>query len=251
MRFRLFPNPSTDACTPFVFVRDRNCYGRAFDDGQVAKAITIQRRGNADSVVVEGANACEVVGRRVPDRRELLRYVRGRRSVSQEFVDYLSSVFVVPTFSLCPVESFVRTVIRQLISAKQARQLFARFVRTFGVECDGFFGFPNGSRLAAVSQSNFLEIGLGMKAARIHAGVRRMRAGRVGSPQMLPGVGPWSRQILEVERCKSYRHYPFWDKSGEKIKKVCGIDVTGLAGQDPELAGDLYVYGASFLESRR
>jgi hypothetical protein len=54
-----------------------------------------------------------------------------------------------------------------------------------------------------------------------------------------------------MELGKDYRHYPFWDKSGDAIRQRFDIDLPRLARSDSALAADLYIYCASMIESGR
>ena len=62
--------------------------------------------------------------------------------------------------------------------------------------------------------------------------------------------GAWSQAVIAVELRKDYQEYPFWDKSGEAMQRRFGIDLSIIAGKDRALAADLYVYGASLMESQ-
>jgi hypothetical protein len=251
MQLKLFPNPSNDLCTPFVFTSERDCFVRLYDSGSSHKHVVIQRRKKSGTVEVDGLPSSSVIGNRLPDRDRIQELIRLGRGIRHEFVEYVRTVVVVPTFSLCPAECFVRAVIRQLISAKQASRLFSDFVKYFGIQHRGSFGFPSASRLCRVQRNTYAKLGLGMKTERIQEGIKQILETPTVDPCALPGVGPWSRQILTVEKHKSYRFYPFWDKSGEKIHRVCGINLSRIAERQPDLAADLYIYAASFLESMR
>jgi len=54
-----------------------------------------------------------------------------------------------------------------------------------------------------------------------------------------------------VENEKTYAAYPFEDKSGLAVHQACGVDLLAVARENRELAGDLYVYGVSYLEACR
>ncbi len=64
------------------------------------------------------------------------------------------------------------------------------------------------------------------------------------------GIGPWSSAVIDCDSNGDFRRYPIEDMSGLKIKRVLGVDLCKLAVREPQLAADVYVYAASFLESQ-
>lgn len=249
MEFRLYPHPTDGICTPFVYIREQNTYSRYVFVGSSIYLISITNKVNSSDITVVGGDEKTIIGERRPNREMILDYLLHYESVSNNFLDYIKNTYVVPTFPLSKEEAFVRTIIRQIINAKQAKIMFSNFVKKFGYKKDGLYSFPSLEQLERVSIYDFKKFGLGFKAERMCLGIRMLKT--IGEDEFIRmnGIGPWSKNILEVEIHKDYWFYPFWDKSGEKIKKNYGIDLIKIAQKSKELASDLYVYAASHMES--
>lgn len=249
MEFRLYPHPTDGICTPFVYIREQNAYSRYFFVGSSMNLMSITNKVNSSCITVVGGDEKTIIGERKPNREMILDYLSHYESVRDSFLDYIRNTCVIPTFPLSKEEAFIKTVIRQVISAKQAKRTFSNFVKRFGYEKGGLYGFPNLEQLAQVSVYDFKKFGLGFKAERMWLGTKMLKIIRENEFMEMEGIGSWSKNILEVEIDKDYSFYPFWDKSGEKIKKICGVDLTKIARKSKKLAGDLYVYAASYIES--
>lgn len=245
MDYKLYPNPVHDICTPFVYDKKQKRYLRYFlnPDPQL---IVIQNSGRNINIV--GCNQRQIVWERIPQRKLLIDYIESYRIPNNDFIDYVKNTYVVPTFPLSEEEAFIKTVIRQIINATQAKKLFSNFVRKFGYEKNGIYGFPSSEMTAKISLSDLRQLGLGFKAKRILTGLRMIREGK--KIIELTGIGEWSKCILKVELNKDYSLYPFWDKSGVKINKICGIDLKKVAQDNETVAGGIYLYTASYLEEK-
>lgn len=247
MEFRLFPHPSTDVCTPYVYDKKRNCYSRYAYSGSSMILISIVPQNKGYDVLSEGWDIERIIGRRKPNRDMIIDYC-SRIKGNKNFVNFVKNTCVTPTFPLSLEEAFVKTVIRQLISAKQAKRLFSNFVEKFGYKKRVIYCFPNQKYFKNATIKDLNKIGLGFKATRILHGIKMLKSKDITA---IDGIGPWSKEILEVETKRDYSLYPFWDKSGIKIKEYCGIDLLKLSEKNSELAGDIYIYSASYLESLR
>jgi len=245
MEYRLYPNPIKDICTPFVYDKNHKKYLRYFLNPNPQLVVI---RNNEIGINITGCNREQIVGCGMPQRELLINYVEVRCICTDDFIDYLKNTHVVPTFPLSKEEAFVKTVIRQIISATQARKLFSKFVRIFGYEKNGIYGFPDSTMAIKVPLEDLEQIGLGFRAKRILSGLKMIRDG--GEITQLSGIGPWSKCILEVELNRNYSLYPFWDKSGKRIKEVCGIDLKSIARDNRVIAGGIYLYAASYLETK-
>jgi hypothetical protein len=245
MEYRLYPNPINDICTPFVYDKSHKKYLRYFLNPN-PQLVVVQNNGVG--INVTGCTPEQIIGREIPQRELFINYIKAHCICTDDFMDYLKNTYIVPTFPLSEEEAFVKTVIRQIISAAQARKLFSNFVRIFGYEKNGIYGFPNSAMTIKVSLKDLEQLGLGFRAKRILSGLKMIRDG--GEITELRGIGPWSKCILEVELNRNYSLYPFWDKSGKRIKEVCGIDLKSIAQDNGAIAGSIYLYAASYLETK-
>jgi len=248
MEFRLYPHPTDSICTPFVYVRKQNAYSRYFFVSSSINLISITNQVNSSCITVVGGDEKTIIGKRRPNREMILDYLLHYECASDNFSDYVKNTCVIPTFPLSKEEAFVKTIIRQIINAKQAKRMFSNFVKKFGYKKGGLYSFPSLGGLERVSIYDFKKFGLGFKAERMWLGIKMLEA--IGEDDFIQinGIGSWSKNILEVEIHKDYSFYPFWDKSGEKIKKNYGIDLIKIGRKSKKLAGDLYVYAASYME---
>ena len=245
MDYKLFPNPVSDMCTPFVYAMDKKKYQRYYLNPNPQ---LIELEFGDTGIMIAGCNYKNIIGENIPHRKLLLAYVERYCRCNCDFRDYIKNTHVVPTFTLSKEESFVKTVIRQIISATQAKKLFSSFIKIFGYEKDGIYGFPNSETIAQISYNDLKYLGLGFRARRVLAGLKMIRDGRDTSE--LNGIGPWSKSILKVEANKDYAMYPFWDKSGQKINRFCNMNLQAVAKHNTAIAGGLYLYAASYLESQ-
>jgi hypothetical protein len=211
--------------------------------------VTIREGSGVRNVTVDGV-APDTVHGQLPDREKLLRWLESN-GATLALLDYARSTVVVPAFSLDVAEAFVKTVIRQVISARQARRLIAEFVRQFGHHRDGAYGFPHPEEVLARTDGELAGAGLGMKAGTIRRGLQALMD--LGEDALLAvrGVGPWTRSVLTVEGRRSFAYYPFHDKSGVAVRDHCGLGLCQLASKNPANVGAAYFYAASFLESQR
>ena len=252
MDFRLYPQPIENICTPFVFDPEKNIYSRYFlnNSSKSLVSLSLQKKINSYRVNVSGIDGTFIYGKELPNRDEIKNYFLVNKSINYSFIEFFENTIVIPTFSLSFVEAYIKTIIRQLITAKQAKKLFSDFIKNFGYCQNRIYGFPDKKNLEDMTVKDLQSIGLGFKGKRIYNGIRMINNFTEENKIELSGIGPWSKAILKVENCKSFSFYPFWDKSGEKIHKIIGIDLNLLAKDKPKLAGDLYIYAISFLEKK-
>lgn len=248
MNYRLFPKPSDDICTPYLRIGATDSYSRYHLDGSSIKQILLTGNQN-HSITVDGFNEMAILGANLPHRESLIEYLRTQKAISPSFFEYVKDFYVIPTFPLSREEAIIKTIVRQVISARQAKKIFSEFIKTFGYAYRGIYGFPSIEQLHGINKKQLLKFGLGFKAERIFRNLSKLEKNYDIDIAELEGIGPWSRNILEVELLKDYSLYPFGDKSGEKAKRVCGIDLNMLAKDDRTLAGHLYIYAASHMES--
>lgn len=246
MEFRLFPNPTPGVCTPYVATAQGRRFARLAYEGR--RRIVVEVAFNRDDVRVNGCPPERVIGSRRPHRRRLISWLSEQADVGSDFRAFVKSTIVVPTYAWTPEEAFVRTVIRQVIRASQAKRLYASFIQRFGIHDGLRYGFGPSQMLAYVSLSRLEELGLGFKARRIVSGLQAMNDGGLASLRTVTGIGDWSRQVLTVESKRDYCHYPIDDRSGQRIERECGISLSAARAESTELAADVYVYGASFVE---
>jgi hypothetical protein len=192
----------------------------------------------------------------MPDREHLTKWLRQQTGINEDFRDYVREMLVVPTFSMCAAEALTKVFMRQIVTARQARRMFSDFVEGFGYRKGDVVGFPPPERVQRLGSTDFRDIGLGFRAERLVKSLGRLKGFQVSNLTDLleadvPGIGPWSRAILAVESARDYSHYPFEDKSGTAIRSLTGANVAAVAHDDLQLAADVYVYGASYVESRR
>lgn len=249
MEVRLFPQPSEDYCTPFL--PERRGYRRyACHDGDW-RLVTVDKWAKEPKISVDGGQ----LHQRMPDRDRLLEWICLAQGVREPFAQYASSHVVVPTFSMSLAEALTRVVMRQIVTVRQARKAFAQFTMRFGYRLNGAYGFPDLDTLRELSIGDYHEFGLGFRAQRLHHAIHSLDPHSAPHQSIdlgrFPGIGPWSKAVLDTELNRDYAYYPFSDKSGEAILMHTGIDVAGVATRAPSLAADLYVYAASFVEALR
>lgn len=238
-------------CTPFVPDRTGRAYSRFVHTAKGWKRVVVEAKGNRPHVRGNESAVHATLGRRTPNRRAVLNYLAGNSEASDAFSAFVRRCVVVPTFSSSVHEALVKVIIRQLISAVQAKNLYSSFVQAYGYEREGVFGFPAPGSVAELPAVQLRGLRFGFKSERIIAAVQVLLDEGDDAVWSISGVGPWSREVLQVEVHRDYAYYPFWDLSGQRIAEVCGIDVAAVAATDKQLAGDLYVYGAAYLESLR
>jgi len=248
MEFKLYPHPEDGICTPFIKVPERNVYSRYFNHNSSKRVVSIMNKKESSFFSIIGCDEKKIIGERRVDRKVILDYLLQVQSVSCEFLDYVMNTYVLPTFPISKEEAFIKTVIRQVISARQAKRVFSEFVKKFGYKKNGLYGFPTLEQLEKITINDLRKIGLGFKAERISSGINMLKRIRTGEFVQIDGIGRWSKAVLAVEAHKDYSFYPFWDKSGEKIKTNCGVDLVKIAQESEDLAGDIYVYAASYME---
>jgi hypothetical protein len=249
MAFKIFPNPSKDICTPFIHANQENTFCRLHQTDSYTSLVSIIWNYQTGDMNVSGIEKEKLLGSRLPNRDDMLRYLKRVKLDDSIFARYVHEHYIIPVFSLSIEEAYVKVVIRQLINAKHAKRIYSEFIKKFGVMENKVYGFPNCNLLSEITLRELLDLGIGFKAERLFSGIRLLH---MGEPvNQLKGIGPWSSGILEMEQHKSYAFYPFWDKSGEKIKETCYVDLLDVAKKNRILAGDLYVYAASYLEAER
>ena len=248
MEFRLFPFPSGTLITPFFKHEDSGRFTRYFHKVGSDQPREINVSLSHGEIVIDGPES-EIRIIQKPNRRQILSYL-SRHDFCSEFNHYVRRTVVVPTFPMSQEEALIKTIIRQVIRAKQARTLFSRFACSFGCRVAGAFCFPCRKRLLNISVEQLRMIGLGMKAERIHRALPLLPQEGLSDFSMLGGIGNWSNQVMRVETLCDYSNYPFWDMSGFAIEQKLGLHLQDIVRTEPILAAGLYVYAASFLESR-
>ena len=249
MAVRLFPEP-THGCTPYV-LKDGMYQRYRHVDGMwhLVRLDSRSRNPRFASQILDWRQ-------RMPDREQMATWLRRQKGISNDFRDYVGTTVVVPTFSMCAAEALTRVFMRQIVTARQARRMFSDFVEGYGYRKGGVVGFPSPERFRRLRPDDFRGIGLGFRAERLVDAIACLRSFEISSladlmQEEVPGIGPWSRAILAVEAARDYSSYPFADKSGAAINMLTGADVADVAQLDLQLAADLYVYGASYVESTR
>lgn len=244
MLLKLFPQPTDEYITPFSYSVKTGEYLRYCDDGT---RVSVSLRNHEVDMRCEGDISARVFGIRSPNRAAVLKYCKNS-AANKSFIAYIESVYVVPTYSSSVEERFVRAVTRQIVSARQAKKTISRLIKKYGYCRGGVYAFPARDRMQKVTSDELKAMGLGFRADRIVLGLKALSSIQDVSSD-LQGVGPWTNAIMAVDKCRDYKHYPFWDKSGQKIIRIIGIDVDAVSTKDKALAADLYVYAASFLEN--
>ncbi len=254
MEFKLYPQPVDDLCTPFVYLSQEKSYFRYYYTDTISLnliSISLVNETNLPHVQVSGINREMVIGKRQSNRRKIKDYFHCCQSMNHNFLNYFDTTFVIPSFTLSDEEALIKTIIRQVITAKQAKRMFSNFIKEFGEQKEGLYSFPSFAKLEKITVDDLKTFGLAFKATRICSGINRLLTEKKKEITSMNGIGPWSKAILQVEKNKDFSFYPFGDKSGEKIKKEFGIDLIQIAENDKELAGDLYIYAVSYLESKK
>ena len=249
--FKLFPQPDEEICTPFIYQKDDRIYTRLLDE-QKTGWVSIAKNGK--NILVSGVEKENLIGKRLISRERILDHLSLNSETNKNFLTYVRENTVIPTFSLSLHEALVKVLVKQLISAKQAKKIFSTFIKNFGYSTSKGYAFPSIRALKELSLEDLKPIRLGYKAARILEMIRQISRDDMKMPQnflsrKIKGLGPWSQSILKMEFEKDYAFYPFDDLSGKKIFEECGVDINHIAEYDREFAGDIYVYAASFLEN--
>lgn len=249
MAVRLFPEPA-HGCTPFV-LKD-GVYQRYLHVDGKWHLLRLDSRRSHPRFATQDLEWHQ----RMPNREMVAAWLRRQVGISRDFRHYVDTTVVVPTFSMCAAEALTRVFMRQIVTARQARRMFSDFVQGYGYLRDGVIGFPAPERFRRLSPDDFRGVGLGFRSERLVQAAASLRSFEMPSlggllDEGIPGIGPWSRAVLAVEAARDYSRYPFEDKSGAAINALTGADVLALATVDRRLAADLYVYGASYVESSR
>lgn len=252
MEFKIYPNPEGDCCTPFAYIPEKKRYYRYYYSDDLSLnliSIFLSNNTNFPQVRVSGIKKEILIGKRLQNRKKINDFIICSKFIKKDFLNYFYGTFVIPTFALSIDEALVKTIIRQIITAKQAKKMFSIFTKHFGFHNDGTYSFPNLLELGKITAGDLKKLGFGIKAERICLGISLLRSKHGEEITTMSGIGPWSKEILQVEKNKDFSFYPFWDKSGDRIKEKLAIDLREIAERDRNLAGDLYIYAASYLES--
>lgn len=242
MEFSLYPCPTNDIVTPFVYSKTKKEYSRLFKDG--AKFKTVKIKFENGNVMLDGLDEERLFGKRIPERDKLLEFVKARSS--WEFIEYVENNYVMPAFALSPEEALVRTIIKQVISARQAKKLMSDFIKAFGSFSQDMYAFPSKEQIESIEVDKLQKMGLGFKSKRIVASVAGLDLSE--SYTKIPGIGRWSAEMLNVEFNKDYCYYPFWDISSDKISRLLGFDTRQICDSNRKLAADLHLYSLSYFE---
>jgi len=130
--------------------------------------------------------------------------------------------------SVTPGEAVIKAIIRQVITASQARKLLHRFIVQFGNTCthEGVthFSFPPLERLAQLPLDELTKCGLGFKARVIQQVARSLLEDNVEESvskvptqvalailQKLKGVGQWTARVALCDFKGDWSLYPFGD----------------------------------------
>lgn len=245
MVFRIFPGAATDLVTPFRWDPRHGAYVRLVGNGRHKASIAI---GMVDgAVVVEGPDWAKraVAGQPLAAWPSLRPSLGPRTSIA--FRRFVQTTLVVPTFSATPWEAYVRVVLRQVVRAGEAKRRLSRLAMNLGPTSGYAVGMPTPSQLRAVGHTRLVRLGMGFRAACLIRGSRAFdEHGQRRSSGPLPGIGPWSAKVLTSDLTHRLDQYPMDDLSGEKIRKTCGLDLTAVPSP---FRGDLYAYGAAFMET--
>jgi len=248
--FRLLPHPIADLCTPFVPGPRPDEYTRVLTVGRKSRRVRVWRERGDGSPQVRGCHPDDLFGRRRPSRSKVMNYSR-KQAANPQFLAFVERTVVLPAFPLSVEEAFVKTVIRQIVPVTVARRQFSQFTKAFGTWQDGCYSFPDAAEFGASCHDALVGLGLGLKCERLLAGLAAIADGDLDRLYSLKGVGPWSARVLRVELERDYAYYPFGDKSGEAVARVCGVDPQAAAQRSAALAADVYIYGVAFLEYTR
>jgi len=239
MGLRLFPEPTAELITPYLR-GDDGAYRCLDENGATVRV------GLCDDEIVTAGQGPQ----RLPNRERVLEWA-ARPKAPAAFMEFVAATHVVPTFSRSGTEALVRVVMRQIVTRTQARSTIARFIRQHGVTDGGLFGFPCDATIRSLGADDFTELGLGFRSARLVEAIAESGSDQMLLRGRLPGVGPWSRAVLESDLRKDFSYYPMSDKSGECAGEALGVELEDLRRRDPELAADLYVYALAWIEVGR
>ncbi len=243
MEFNLYPSPSFGVVTPFVFNSERKEFCRLFRIKNDIKTITVKYKN--EKLLIKGLKKEKLFGRRMPDRDKLLSYIK--KKSSKEFVNYVENNFILASFSLSKEEALVRTIIKQVISAKQAKKLLSLFIKTYGYYDNSLYSFPSIDDIKKIKVDELRKMGFGFKSHRIIDSINQLNNNE--NISNIKGIGKWSKEILDVELNKDFYYYPFWDISSNKINKLLGFNPTSVSLKNRNLAADLHLYSLSFFEA--
>lgn len=250
--FKLFPQPDEEICTPFIYQENDGIYTRLAEEKSNTQLISIAKNG--EKFLVSGVEKEKLIGQRSISRERILDYLSLNPAANNNFLNYVQENTVIPTFTLSLHEALIKVLIKQLISAKQAKKIFSTFIKNFGYNTNKGYAFPSITVLKGLSLEDLKSLKLGYKAARILEIIKQISHDDMIIPhnflsKEIKGLGPWSQAILRMEFEKDYAFYPFYDLSGKKIFEECGVDLNHVAEYDRGFAGDIYVYAASFFEN--
>jgi len=125
-------------------------------------------------------------------------------------------------------EALIKAVIRQVISASQARKLLHRFITRFGTSCsyDGTtcYSFPSLHTIIQLPLDDLVSCGLGFKAKVIQQVARSLLENNLEEQvrnvptdvaitmlQRLKGIGHWTAHVTLCDVTSNWSLYPFDD----------------------------------------
>ena len=246
MVFKLFPQPSEEIFTPFKFDVNNNCYSRYVNVNGERKLISIFYDKKLNDIKVSGCKRETILGDNLPNRNLINEYLSDSECLVN-FKKYVNDNIIVPTYSLSLLESTIKTIIKQIITAKQAKILFSNFIRIYYDSNFGFYSFPSLSKLKKINENDLIDMGLGFKSERICNIVKTYSKCDTFDIDRITGIGEWSKSIINMEVQKNYLYYPYWDKSIDKINEVCKLNLRNIKNNN--LLSSLYIYGASYVEN--
>lgn len=140
-------------------------------------------------------------------------------------------------------EALIKAIIRQVISAEQARKVLHRFVTTFGAsfEVEGVrsYDFPPLEKIVQLPISELIACGLGFKAKVVQHVSRVLLeeeleqriltlpvAEAITLLQSIKGVGEWTSHITALDFMQDLSMYPYNDLAVRKWARVFWPEVT-------------------------
>ena len=75
MQFRIFPAPKDEICTPFVFLKQNNCYSRWYYNDAELKNIMITWDSELSQIRIIGCNENEIFGFRRPRHSHVIKFI--------------------------------------------------------------------------------------------------------------------------------------------------------------------------------
>ena len=156
--------------------------------------------------------------------------------LAQQFIDLAPLVHISsPTLG----EALIKGIIRQVISAAQARKVLHQFITSFGsrADYDGliYYDFPTLETITSLSLEELTgTCGLGFKAKVVKLIAQKLLEENIEQQvlncsssdeailllQQLKGIGPWTSHITICDFLHDWSQYPFSDLAVRKWAKL-------------------------------